>query len=65
MREGIVVVDLAVLYPTTTLCRADNDFMADWCKADPRRRKAVAHATGSETGDLLGGNVLAFYGVKA
>jgi predicted TIM-barrel fold metal-dependent hydrolase len=54
-QEGI---DLAVLYPTAALgigqirepeyqaalCRAYNDFMADWCRSDPRRLKAVALA---------------------
>ena len=54
-QEGI---DLAILYPTTALgigqirepeyqqalCRAYNDFMADWCRADPKRLKAVALA---------------------
>src|SRR5437660_9892989 len=52
-QEGI---DLAFLYPTSALrigeirevdyqaalCRAYNDFMADWCKADPPRLKGVA-----------------------
>ena len=52
-QEGI---DLAFLYPTSALrigeireadyqaalCRAYNDFMADWCKADPQRLKGVA-----------------------
>ncbi len=52
-QEGI---DLAFLYPTsalrigeirevdyqTALCRAYNDFIADWCKADPQRLKGVA-----------------------
>src|SRR5262249_27625679 len=51
--EGI---DLAFLYPTTALrigeireaeyqtalCRAYNDFMADWCRAAPKRLKGVA-----------------------
>jgi hypothetical protein len=54
-QEGI---DLAILYPTTglgigqireveyqtALCRAYNDFMADWCAADPQRLKGVALA---------------------
>src|SRR3989441_808488 len=54
-QEGI---DLAFLYPTsalrigeirevdyqTALCRAYNDFIADWCKADPQRLKGVAIA---------------------
>jgi len=52
-QEGI---DLAFLYPTsalrigeireaeyqTALCRAYNDFLSDWCKADPTRLKGVA-----------------------
>jgi predicted TIM-barrel fold metal-dependent hydrolase len=52
-QEGI---DLAFLYPTSALrigeireadyqaalCRAYNDFMADWCKAAPDRLKGVA-----------------------
>ena len=52
-QEGI---DLAFLYPTSALrigeireadyqaalCRAYNDFMADWCKAAPERLKGVA-----------------------
>jgi len=55
--EGI---DIAVLFPTVGLsflgrdnmdpqfsaaiCRAYNDFIADWCKADPTRLKGVAIA---------------------
>lgn len=52
-QEGI---DLAVLYPTNglrigeirepeyqaALCQAYNNFVSDWCKADPGRFKAVA-----------------------
>jgi uncharacterized protein len=52
-QEGI---DLAILYPTTALgigqirevdyqtalCRSYNNFIADWCRADPQRLKAVA-----------------------
>ena len=57
-QKYLPALDLAILYPTTALgigqirepeyqaalCRAYNDFMADWCKADPKRLKAVALA---------------------